>query len=54
MADCIRTGIGLYLASAAADRAGIMALAGQFSPRDTTDLKPHDAALIAAIRRDDR
>lgn len=50
MADCIREGIGLYLASAGAARADLLALAGRFSPRDAADLKPHDAAWIGAIQ----
>jgi len=50
MADCIRQGIGLYLASATADTAELLALAGRFSPRDSSDLKPHDASWIAEIR----
>ena len=50
MADCIREGIGLYLASARAERADLLSLAGRFSPRDSSDLKPHDAAWIGEIQ----
>lgn len=48
MADCIREGIALYLATtqiAAADLAG---LAGRFKPQSIDDLKDHDRAWIEA------
>ena len=50
MADCIREGIGLYLASAQADGGDLLGLAGRFSPQTAADLKPHDAAWIDTFR----
>jgi len=49
MADCIREGIGLYLASTQVTRSDFFSLAGRFTPQPTADLKPHDAAWIQEI-----
>jgi hypothetical protein len=51
MADCIREGIGLYLASTRSVGSDILSLAGRFAPQPAADLKPHDAAWIDEIHQ---
>lgn len=51
LADCIREGIGLYLAAAAGAAADLTDVAGRFTPLPTDDLKPHDRAWIEAQGR---
>jgi plasmid stability protein len=50
MADCIREGVGLYLASTQMAVSDVLALAGRFTPQPAADLNPHDGAWIDEIR----
>ena len=48
LADCIREGIGLYLAAAESASADLGDIAGRFTPRPIDDLKQHDRDWIEA------